>query len=222
MSRPLPDATVSASKRCMARRSANLGSGLPTVPGPSGASAAHAELRRVRLVQGGQLRPDVRGPAAARRRRSGHALPRPEPRRQPYRGPVVFDDQGAVISSSLWRRLARIQASSQAADARRPTFTITGVTPPGFRLPAPGPGVQGVQSEIRIPLILRAGAKIDPWESLGDARIKPAVTFAQAEADVSGWPPKSRRSIPRRPVVHAPLHHLRSRVFWTSSRRCAC
>ncbi len=104
----------------------------------------------------------------------------------PIVGQWFADDQGAVISSSLWRRLGSdpgIIGKPLTLDGR--TFTITGVTPPGFRLPVPGPGVEGVQSEIWIALDpLGRGENRSMGIYLGYARLEPGVTFAQAEADV--------------------------------------
>jgi putative ABC transport system permease protein len=96
------------------------------------------------------------------------------------------DNQGAVISSSLWRRLGSdpgIIGKAVTLDGR--TFTITGVTPPGFRLPVPGPGVEGVHSEIWIRFDpLAPGENPSGGYYFSYARLKPGVTLAQADADV--------------------------------------
>ena len=71
----------------------------------------------------------------------------------PIVGQWFTDDQGVVISTALWRRLGSdpdIIGKPLTLDGR--TFTITGVMPPAFRLPVPGPGAEGVQSEVWIPL----------------------------------------------------------------------
>jgi predicted permease len=104
----------------------------------------------------------------------------------PILGQWFADDQGAVISNALWRRLGAdrdIIGKPVTLDGRG--FTITGVTPPAFRLPVPGPGVEGVQSDVWIALDPGGrGQSRSNGVYLSYARIKPGVTFAQAEADV--------------------------------------
>jgi predicted permease len=104
----------------------------------------------------------------------------------PIVGQWFDDEQGAVISSALWARLGRdpqIVGKPITLDGRN--FTITGVTPPGFRLPVPGPGVEGVQSDVWISLDpLGRGRNRATGAYFSYARMKPGVTIGQAEADV--------------------------------------
>jgi predicted permease len=104
----------------------------------------------------------------------------------PVVGQWFTDDQGVVISNSLWRQLgspADIVGQGLTLDGR--SYTVAGVMPPAFRLPVPGPGVEGVKSDVWIAL--------DPMgkgenRGLGlffcYARLGPGVTLAQAEDDV--------------------------------------
>ena len=104
----------------------------------------------------------------------------------PIVGRWFDDDQGAVVSSALWRRLGadpQIVGKPLTLDGRH--FTITGVAPPGFRLPVPGPGVDGVHADIWIALDpLGRGQNRSTGAYFSYARMKPGVTMAQADADV--------------------------------------
>jgi len=101
----------------------------------------------------------------------------------PMLGQWFHDESGVVISASLWRRLgadSSIVGKSLTLDGR--SYTVTGVMPDHFSLPAMSPGTG---TDVWIPL--------DP-EGRGEpqsgafyfayARRKPAVTFDVAEADV--------------------------------------
>jgi putative ABC transport system permease protein len=104
----------------------------------------------------------------------------------PMIGQWFSDPQHAVISYALWRRLgahADIVGKPVTLDDRM--FTITGVMPPGFRLPVPGPGISNPNSEFWIPLD-PLGKDLNPGDGFYFcyARLKPGVTFAQAEDDV--------------------------------------
>ena len=104
----------------------------------------------------------------------------------PIVGRWFDDDQGAVVSSALWRRLGadpQIVGKPLTLDGRH--FTITGVAPPGFRLPVPGPGLDSVHADIWIALDpLGRGQSRSTGAYFSYARLKPGVTIAQAEADV--------------------------------------
>jgi putative ABC transport system permease protein len=104
----------------------------------------------------------------------------------PAMGQWFHDDQGAVIAHALWRRLGSDQTIvGKPVIVDRRTFTVTGVMPPGFRLPVPGPGVESTQASVWIALNPRGGpADQDLGPFFGYARLKPGVSFAQAEADV--------------------------------------
>ena len=104
----------------------------------------------------------------------------------PIVGQWFNDDQGAVISNALWRRLGsdpEIVGRPITLDGR--PYTITGVTPPAFRLPVPGPGAEGVQSDVWIGLDPSGhGRSRSTGEYFSYAKLKPGVTLAQAESDV--------------------------------------
>ena len=105
---------------------------------------------------------------------------------QPAIGRWFTDPHHVVISNGLWRRLgsdAEIVGKPMTLDGR--TFTVTGVMPPGFRLPVPGPGVERANSDVWIPLD-PLGKDQNPAEGFNFcyARLKPDVTFTQAVDDV--------------------------------------
>jgi predicted permease len=102
----------------------------------------------------------------------------------PRLGQWFADDTSAVISTSLWRRLGgrpEIVGSAITLDDRR--YTVSGVMPPAFRLPAATLGVLR-QAEVWIPL-----DPSPPDASRGSriysayARRKPGVSLEQAAAD---------------------------------------
>ena len=70
----------------------------------------------------------------------------------PMVGRWFTDETGAVISNTLWRRLgADANIVGQAITLSERTLTITGVMPPGFRLPIRGLGItEANQSEVWI------------------------------------------------------------------------
>ncbi|HMF95514.1 MAG TPA: ABC transporter permease [Vicinamibacterales bacterium] len=104
----------------------------------------------------------------------------------PLVGRWFGDETGAVISNRLWRRLGAdrtIVGGAMTLD--RKSLTITGVMPPGFRLPVPAPGGEGFDADVWTYLD-PAGRESNPGAAFyfAYARRKPDVTLQQAEADV--------------------------------------
>ncbi len=103
----------------------------------------------------------------------------------PMMGQWFRDDSGVVISYALWKRLGgdpNIVGKTAAMNGR--SYTVTGVMPPGFRLPVPGPGTN-TRSDVWIYLDPHGSGQIAAaGYYFGYARRKPGVTFTQAEADV--------------------------------------
>src|SRR5947207_62905 len=67
----------------------------------------------------------------------------------PMAGQWFSDDSGAVISHRLWRRLGadpNMVGRGLTLDGRR--LTVTGIMPPRYRLPLPGPGEEGLNSDV--------------------------------------------------------------------------
>src|SRR5262245_307582 len=104
----------------------------------------------------------------------------------PLVGQWFVDDREAVISSSLWKRLgADPNIVSKLLTVDGNSLTITGVMPPAFRFPGAGPGVGSGQSDLWIGLDpLGKGQDRSLGMYFGYARLKPDVTFQQADADV--------------------------------------
>jgi predicted permease len=104
----------------------------------------------------------------------------------PIVGQWFTDDTGAVISNRLWRRLGAertIVGRGMTLDGR--ALTITGVMPPGFRLPVSGPGGEGFESDVWTHLDPEGrGSNPEAGYYFAYARRKPGVTLAQAEAEV--------------------------------------
>lgn len=103
----------------------------------------------------------------------------------PILGQWFADDAGAVISSALWQRLgADPQIVGKAITLNDRSYTVSGVMPPRFRLPAPAPGTEGIRSDVWIEL---DPARVeDPGLGyyFSYAKLKPGVSRAQAAADV--------------------------------------
>lgn len=104
----------------------------------------------------------------------------------PIAGQWFSDESGAVISNRLWRRLGGDRAIvGRAMTLDRRSVTITGVMPPGFRLPVPGPGGEGFDADVWTYLDpLGRGSNSGTAFYFAYARRKPGVSLAQAEADV--------------------------------------
>lgn len=103
----------------------------------------------------------------------------------PMMGRWFQDDTGVVLSYALWKRLGgdpNIVGKAAAMNGR--SYTITGVMPPAFRLPVPGPGTD-TRSDIWISLDPKGlGLNKDEGYYFGYARRRPGVSFSQAEAEV--------------------------------------
>jgi len=101
---------------------------------------------------------------------------------EPVVGQWFQDENGAVISTSLWRQLGAdpgIVGKPLTLDGRG--YIVTGVMPESFQLPVAGIVSAGLRIDVWMPL--------DPKEQAGQAyfayaRRKPGVTFTAAEADV--------------------------------------
>ena len=136
----------------------------------------------------------------------------------PIVGQWFTDDRGVVISTALWRQLgspADMVGKPLSLDGR--TFTITGVMPPTFRLPVPGPGTEGVKSDVWIPLDpMGKGESRGLGMFFSYARIKPGVTFAQADDDVKRAATEIAALSPEsHPSYTARLDNLRDSVLLT-------
>lgn len=104
----------------------------------------------------------------------------------PIVGQWFTGEDGLVLSYGLWRRLGSdpgIVGTGLLVDGR--PITVTGVMPPSFRLPAPGPGLERGSSDLWLYLD-PLGKGQDPQVGLNFAygRLREGVTLAEAEADV--------------------------------------
>ena len=123
----------------------------------------------------------------------------------PVLGRWFDDDTGMVISNSLWQRLGAdpgIIGKPLTLDRR--SYTVTGVMPPAFHLPATGVTLAGSRTDVWMAL--------DPRESAGAlyfayGRRRADVTFAAAETDVK----RVATQIAAADPVNHPLYT--SRVF---------
>jgi len=132
----------------------------------------------------------------------------------PMMGRWFQDDASAVISYSLWKRLGgdpNVVGKAAAMNGR--SYTITGVMPPAFRLPVPGPGTD-TRSDVWVFLDPNgAGQARDQGYYFGYARRKPGVTFAQAEADVKAVAAEIVKQDPAaHPSSTAKLNDLRAGI----------
>jgi putative ABC transport system permease protein len=134
----------------------------------------------------------------------------------PAAGQWFGGDGDVVISHSLWQRLGAdpaIVGKSLRLDGQ--PYTITGVMPPGFRLPVPGPGVERARSDLWVQLDpLGKGQNPSTGFNFAYGRRKPGVTFAQAEADVKRVAATIAASSPEaHPSYTAKLDDLRQSVI---------
>jgi predicted permease len=105
----------------------------------------------------------------------------------PLVGGWFQDDTGAVISSGLWAELGGSPSIvGRAIVLNGRSFTVTGVMPARFRLPEVGHDGSNVRNDVWIALDAtgrRAGSQ-DGGFFFAYARLKPGVSFEQADADV--------------------------------------
>ena len=106
---------------------------------------------------------------------------------QPIVGGWFTDEQEVVISSTLWHSLggSRNLIGRPIVLNGRP-MTIVGVMPPRFRLPEVGHSGNDVRNDVWIALDAtgRTPGSRDGGFFFAYARLKPGVTFSQADADV--------------------------------------
>jgi putative ABC transport system permease protein len=105
----------------------------------------------------------------------------------PVLGNWFQDQTGAVISTALWNALGGSPAIvGQRIVLNGRAFTITGVMPPRFRMPEIGHDNRNTHNDVWIALDAtgRAPGSGEGGFFFAYARLKPGVTFAQAEADV--------------------------------------
>jgi putative ABC transport system permease protein len=103
----------------------------------------------------------------------------------PIIGQWFTDDDGAVISNRLWRRLGadrNIVGQGLTLDGRR--LTVTGVMPPPFLFPLPGPGAEGLNGDVWTALDPSGKGQDRGGWNFAYARRRPGVTLAEADADV--------------------------------------
>jgi putative ABC transport system permease protein len=122
---------------------------------------------------------------------------------EPAIGDWFRDETGAVISTSLWRRLGSdpgIVGKGLSLDGR--SYTVTGVMPESFHLPVAGMTSSGLRTDVWMALNPeeRAGAAYVAY-----ARRRPGIALAAAEADINRValqitaedPPGRTRRVPR-------------------------
>ena len=109
--------------------------------------------------------------------------------------------QVVVLSYGFWQQhfggAPGVIGSSVKLDGE--SYTVVGVMPPGFQVPNPGGGY--VAGEIWVPLQINPA---DPNSSarglhslFGIARLKPGVTLAQTEAQISNLSPQMAKEYPQ-------------------------
>src|SRR5262245_43342039 len=103
----------------------------------------------------------------------------------PLLGQWFADDNSAVISTALWRRLGggrEILGSAITLDERQ--FTISGVMPPTFQLPIAYTAMTRGETEVWIPFVVSPlDANRNSRGNFAYARRKPGVSVEPANAD---------------------------------------
>lgn len=133
----------------------------------------------------------------------------------PALGQWFQDETGAVISHALWQQLGadpQILGRAIALNDRR--YTVTGVMPPWFELPLRGGFEFYGPSDVWIFLDPKGREDDGLAFYFSYARLKPGVTFAQAEADVKRVAAEIARLNPAsHPSYTARLEGLRTTIF---------
>ncbi|HEY3938660.1 MAG TPA: ADOP family duplicated permease [Bryobacteraceae bacterium] len=125
------------------------------------------------------------------------------------------DTSFAVISNALWQRLGgRPDILGQPLVLNGRSYTVTGVMPPWFRLPVGGPGAGQTRNDVWLPLDPRVEAQdLLSGVYFCYGRLKPGVTFTQAQADVKSVAARIAREDPAgHPSYTAQLDDLREAV----------
>ena len=136
----------------------------------------------------------------------------------PIVGQWFSNDQGAMLSSALWRRLgggSDIVGKPLTLDGR--AFVVAGVMPAAFRLPVPGPGVENVVPDVWISLDpLGVGQSRGTGAYFSYGRLKPEATLAQARDDVARVAAEiAALDPPSHPSYTAHLDDLRESILLT-------
>ena len=134
----------------------------------------------------------------------------------PIAGEWFKDETGAVISSALWRRLGGDPAIvGRTITLNGRGYTVTGVMPPGFRLPVMNTDSLDARNDVWIGLDPNGrGHDRDAGYFIVYARLRPGFTLAQAEADVQSIAVEIARANPAsHPGYTARLWSLRKTVI---------
>ena len=139
---------------------------------------------------------------------------------QPFIGQWFQDEHGAVISRALWRRLgedASLVGRTIVLNGR--PFTLTGVMPDRFRLPEVTPGGENVRSDVWIGLDPDGkGQEPEDGFLFSYVRLKPGVTFAQADAEMKNIAAEIARKDPRNHQAYTAVLDPLSRLVGRSIR----
>ncbi len=136
----------------------------------------------------------------------------------PIVGQWFSNDQGAMLSNALWRRLgggSDIVGKPLTLDGR--AFIVAGVMPAAFRLPVPGPGVENVRPDVWISLDpLGGGQSRGTGAYFSYGRLKPEATLQQARDDVARVAAEiAALDPPSHPSYTAHLDDLRESILLT-------
>jgi predicted permease len=134
----------------------------------------------------------------------------------PIAGQWFKNETEAVISSGLWRRLGGDTAIiGKTITLNGRAYTVTGVMPPGFRLPVVNVDSFDARNDVWVGLDPNGrGVPRDAGYFIVYARLKPGVTLAQAEADVQSIAADIARADPAsHPGYTARIWSLRKTVF---------
>ena len=116
----------------------------------------------------------------------------------------------AMLSESIWRR--RFGGSSailgQTVLFNGAPFTVIGVMPGAFQLPR-------AETEVWTNLVLNPPTRYGPWFFRGIARLKPGVTFEQAQAELDEIGSRMAQQNPYYKTVKLPALRLRDALVGT-------
>ncbi len=117
----------------------------------------------------------------------------------------------AVLSYPLWQRLFGGRPDPVGAVVRleRRPYTVVGVMPASFEFPKRGPQFNATPADLWIPMAwsdMQKEARGSMFNNSVLARLKPGVSFEQAQAELRALGPRVRENYP--PILRNSRYHL--------------
>ena len=176
------------------------------------------------IFQPGEFSLTSPGSAATPERSGSHPRTGLEPWRQPRSGPLVRlglrrtgESHSRGYFEPLWKRLGgNPDILGQTLTMNGKPYTVTGVMPPWFRFPVAFVDGGEYRADVWVPLDPQGpNRNRDVFSYFAYVRLKPGVTFAQADTDVKRV---ARELLGEYPKLYSTGHHRHRRRSQGSRR----